>query len=473
MPYFIQKREDRYCVVKGTKEEPGETKKCYPDRKEALKYLAALYANVEDAQKDMLTTYKAQSEEGEWQDRWIAVSTDEIWDAQGEMFTKEAMDYDISQAQETGEYPELRLFHVRGLKLGQCDSMKRVGEYAVDQGYWNDTPFAQAVKELVQNNPGKWKISRGFHMVEAAGLCPQCGVGLSVRPLNLIVGAQCPACGTWVAPSKVKSLRHLKTRTFDITLTDVPAVSTTGVATYSVLVQDKDGGIHMDRSELKERLLKAGLEVEVVEDFLGSMADEDLLRMKDQTPDEIIEKLQAAIQEIDDDEAEVELKEDAEDDPVDESVDVASLLKDMEDRVVQRLADQMSALEITVETPDLAEIVGQLTELREAYTALEATFKEIQGTWDEVLKTDTERLHTQLKDMSPAQRIRLRATLTDDEAVARVKEALADRETTMPDETKAKEDPFHQVHAPKGSVVIRTVDGREFSPSDGFNISSQ
>ena len=188
-----------------------------------------------------LYTYKEQDEEGKWQDRWIAVSTDEIWDSQGEMFTKEAMDYDIAKAVETGEYPELRLFHVRGFKIGECDSMKRVGKYAVDQGSWDDTPFAQAVKDLVQENPGKWKISRGFHMVEASGLCPECGVGLTVRPLNLIVGVPCSACGTWAAPSKVKQLRHLKTRTFDITITDVPAVGTTGVAAYSVR---KDGGIH-------------------------------------------------------------------------------------------------------------------------------------------------------------------------------------------------------------------------------------
>lgn len=168
------------------------------------------------------------------QDRWIAVSTKEMWDAQGEMFTKEAMDYDRSYAERTGEYPEFRLYHVRGFKLGQCDSMSRVGEYAVDQGYWYDTPLAQAMKEIVMKNEGRWKISRGFHAVEASGLCPECGVGLTVRPLNFIVGVPCPACGTWLMPSKLKQLKHLKARTFDITITDVPAVSATAVVAYSI-----------------------------------------------------------------------------------------------------------------------------------------------------------------------------------------------------------------------------------------------
>jgi len=189
---------------------------------------------VNQAKESILRVYRKEDEDGTWQDRWIAVSTKEMWDADGEMFTKEAMDYDSSKAEETGEYPEFRLYHVRGFKLGKCDSMSRVGEYAVDQGYWYDTPLALAMKEIVSANEGRWKISRGFHAVEASGLCPDCGVGLTVRPLNFIVGAPCPACRTWLMPSKLKQLKHLKARTFDITLTDVPAVSATAVAAYSI-----------------------------------------------------------------------------------------------------------------------------------------------------------------------------------------------------------------------------------------------
>ena len=232
MPYFLRGK----CVWKGTKEDPIKEVKCHPTRKKALAHLAALYVHVEDVKKDLLfllQVYREQSDDV-WQDRWIAVSTKEIWDTQGEMFTKEAMDYDSAKAEETGEYPELRLYHVRGFKLGKCDSMSRVGEYAVDQGYWNDTPLAQAMKEIVVNNEGRWKISRGFHAVEASGLCPDCGTGLTVRPLNFIVGVPCPACRTWLLPSKLKQLKHLKARTFDITITDVPAVSATAVAAYSI-----------------------------------------------------------------------------------------------------------------------------------------------------------------------------------------------------------------------------------------------
>jgi len=276
MPYFLRGK----CVWKGTKEKPEKEVKCHPTRKKALAHLAALYVNVEDAKKkedahtcvcpecgataevplgekcneqkcskcgammkqktsgveqtkEGIYVYKTEVQE-EWQDRWLAVSTHETWDLQGEMFTKEAMDYDIAKAQQTGEYPELRLFHVRGFKLGKCDSMARIGDYAVDQGYWYDTPFAQAMKEIVLKNEGRWRVSRGFHAVEASGLCPECGVGLTVRPLNFIVGAPCPACRTWITPSKLTQLKHVKARTFDLTITDVPAVPSTAVAAYSV-----------------------------------------------------------------------------------------------------------------------------------------------------------------------------------------------------------------------------------------------
>lgn len=47
MPYKIIKDKGRYCVAKKT----GEVLKCYSDKKEATKYLAALYANVKDARE--------------------------------------------------------------------------------------------------------------------------------------------------------------------------------------------------------------------------------------------------------------------------------------------------------------------------------------------------------------------------------------------------------------------------------------
>jgi len=40
MPWMIVNRDGKSCVIKKT---TGEVKKCYPNRREALKYLRALY----------------------------------------------------------------------------------------------------------------------------------------------------------------------------------------------------------------------------------------------------------------------------------------------------------------------------------------------------------------------------------------------------------------------------------------------
>lgn len=103
MPYFLRKQDSKTCVVKGTKEDPGEVVKCHSTRKKALAHMAALYVHVEDAAKEedthtlqktsetdqykdaiigILRLYK-EEKNGNWQDRWIAVSTVQMWDRRG------------------------------------------------------------------------------------------------------------------------------------------------------------------------------------------------------------------------------------------------------------------------------------------------------------------------------------------------------------------------------------------------------
>jgi len=263
MPYHMRKRDNKYCVYKGTKTDPGKELKCYTDRKRASSYMAALYINVEDAKTKelleslaygtvrlthdssmaihaeqdimMFSSALVDEEEDTAKDRWIAVSTAEVWDKQREMMTTQAMDYDIRRAEHFNEYPELRLFHIRGFKLGMCDHMGRINKYAVDMGSWHNTPFAQYTKGMVESNDGKWKISRGFYSVEATGLCMKCNTSLMVHPINYIVGGWCVGCKTYFdTPYELERLKHLKTITFDITITDVPAVVETAVSAFSV-----------------------------------------------------------------------------------------------------------------------------------------------------------------------------------------------------------------------------------------------
>lgn len=233
MPYFLRGK----CVWKGTEEDPIEEIKCHESRKKALAHMAALYVHVEDAdskKKDNGIFVWSWKDGTRVYDRWIAVSSSATVDLQEEIFTKDAMDYDVAHAERTGKYPELRLWHVRGFKLGQCDHMQRIGKWAVDQGYWFDTPFAQAMKDLVAANDGKWKVSKGFHPVKAAGLCLFCDADLTVGLLNFKFGVRCPQCEEIAKVSELVRLKHLKAVTFDITITDVPVVTNTAVSAYSV-----------------------------------------------------------------------------------------------------------------------------------------------------------------------------------------------------------------------------------------------
>lgn len=242
MPYFMRKEKDKWCVVKGTKENPIETMHCYSGsdaHKKALDYLRALYVHVEDAgkAKSFIVVTKEVSGDKE-SDRWMAVSSIVKVDNQKEVFTHEAMDWDIARAKRTGTYPDLRLFHVRGFKVGKADAMMRIGDYAVDYGYWYDTPFAQAVKEVLYKDTEhvKNKISRGFYSLSASGRCPKCDAGLKVEMANYIFGIACKGCNTLISPKSFKDmeLRHLRTVTFDITITDVPAVSGTAIVPYTL-----------------------------------------------------------------------------------------------------------------------------------------------------------------------------------------------------------------------------------------------
>ncbi len=262
MPYFLRGK----CVVKGTKKNPGKVVKCHDSTEKAKAHLRALYANVEDAVLKGLSNgarvgvkmaalrevshslsnillgisirkgnaFEYLRDVDIRDDRWIAVSTREEWDREGELFTTKAIDYDIERVKRTKEYPEFRLYHVRGFKLGMCDSMTRNKDRAVDSGYWFKTPFAQAMKDIVAANTGRWKISRGFYSLEATGLCMKCNKDLMVRPINYIFGLVCPECSTYHKDVSLSDMRHLKAITFDISVTDVPAVVNTAVVAYSL-----------------------------------------------------------------------------------------------------------------------------------------------------------------------------------------------------------------------------------------------
>jgi len=222
MPYFIQKQGDKHCVMKGTKEEPGETVKCHPTHKEALDHLRALYVHVEDAKatasdaianaphgeggtlanvpgedddKDCVCPngHKVKSEEGtpcserdcpqcgakmgravgkelggltvyksgdKW--RWLAVSNVAVEDREHEIVSEKAYDDAIAYAYKNNAFGELDLVHVNGTDAGPSDLMVRLGKRLMQGGEWFDDSRSARARVKVKARPDHWGVSIKF-----------------------------------------------------------------------------------------------------------------------------------------------------------------------------------------------------------------------------------------------------------------------------------------------------------------------
>lgn len=172
MPWFIEKRGDQFCVVKGTREDPIETEKCHDSNDEAKAHLAALHASEakdehgddehkpkpRHPQKSRFFTYKA----ADGTRRWVSISSVAIKDKEFEIVTEKAYDDAIEHARDTSNFGELDLVHVEGTDVGDCDLMMRVGNRLIEGGTFRDTPLAKGAIRGVEDDPDYWGTSIKF-----------------------------------------------------------------------------------------------------------------------------------------------------------------------------------------------------------------------------------------------------------------------------------------------------------------------
>jgi hypothetical protein len=307
--------------------------------------------------------------------RWLirAVSTAAIKDRSNETFDTEAMDYDAEMARVTGEYPEFRVFHSGKLGIGKVEKMERVGIFAVDTGHSYDDPFSNWVCEnWLAKNDGKWRVSRGFYVIEAKGDCPSCGSGLVVSKEHMQVGFRCPVCKQVHISYKgvLKELHFRKTRTFDVTVTDIPCVPFTGVSASKPLLEDVK---IMTKEELRKRLKEAGVPEAMIDARLAQLSDAQLKEF-DGIPDAVLLK---------------EFGEDSGEEDTQTFTLDTDVLKQFSDIVDQRLTallpealkEVLSQVEIDLSAEDgvnLKEVPGidALTEKLDALTDMVTALKE-------------------------------------------------------------------------------------------------
>lgn len=219
------------------------------------------------------------------------ISTAAVKDREDETFTVEAMDYDIAEAAKDGDYPEFRVFHSKHLGFGKVQKMMRVGIFAIDTGVSYDDPFSLAVCEkMLVNNDGKWRVSRGFRVKELNGACPNCENVLSISTKHMLSGFRCPGCDSVHLRFKgiLDGIQFTKARTFDVTVTDVPAVPMTGAFAWR-----RENGVKgdtMTKKELKKRLLEAKISEKDIDARLKELNDDQLAQLGDIPMAEILKE---------------------------------------------------------------------------------------------------------------------------------------------------------------------------------------
>jgi hypothetical protein len=314
----------------------------------------------------------------------ISVSTAAVADREGETFDVECIDYDAEQARLTGDYPEFRAFHSPVLGFGRVTKMSRVGIFAVDEGYSYDDPFSISVCEnMLLKNDGRWRASRGFRVLEATGLCPNCNERLKVATKHMVIGYRCPSCASVHVRLKgvLSNIHFKKARTFDVTVTDVPAVPVTGFAAFRY---DDSEDFLMNKEQLRKRLKAVGISDDAIEERLAQVTDERLKEFDD-FPDAILLKEL----ELEDDEEEVETKE-TEFVLADEVLDRFAELVDK--RVEARIKELFEGLSVELESD------GD-TFTKERGDELEQKIDHLTELVESVLEGDTARLKELIKEV--------------------------------------------------------------------------
>lgn len=368
-----------------------------------------------------------KEDDGRW--KIIAISTVATKDLENETFTVEAIDYDARNAELSKDYPEFRMFHKKALAIGKVEKMRRIGIFAIDEGHSYEDSFSLHVCEkMLSNNDGKWKVSRGFYVIEASGGCPDCGTDLIIGNKHMVIGFRCPMCKTIHANKGVlKDVHFRKTKTFDVTVTDIPCVPFTGVSAFKkdVLYTME---VNMNKKELKQKLIEAGLDEEVVNDRLGNVTDEQLKEFTDIPFAQVLKEFEDSSDDIGDDEAVFVLDE--------------SSLKEFGDVVRSIVAEEVSAQlkeslnNLEVEVSDLDGFDINIKEIPQVIELVQVV-KELSTKIDNLLSKDDERLKELLKEMPRSGKLRVRRFKSED--MDEEEEDEEDEEMLTPNQKKKLE----------------------------------
>jgi hypothetical protein len=391
MPWDKKTVDGKICVYKTT---TGEVMHCYDNDDEADDYLAALHMHANEKQLtewlDWLGKPAATSvyKQADGRYKIVIVATAALKDREGETYSTDAIDYDIEQAKRTGKYPVITMFHKSALEIGKITKMRRVGKFAVDDGVSHDDAFSLHVcKDLLSNNNGKWGASRGFYALETSGYCPKCDEGLILTTKHMLAGYRCPECGSGYIDYKgvLKDVHFRRTQTFEDTITDIPCVPYTGVTAYKDF---EDLEAIVDKKQLKQRLLDAGLDEKLIDERLAKVTEKQLIEFDDIPMAKLLKEIKLEVADKADADGEVTLEQMRE-----------AWKEDIKNGLVvvkEYVQEAFDNLEIEISEP--AEKEDRVAKLEEQVTELTATVKELVEVIEQLADKDEARLKEMLKD---------------------------------------------------------------------------
>lgn len=96
--------------------------------------------------------------------RWLSISSVATLNRVGEIDSRQLFDSFITYARMTNKYPILNVYHLGdGSKIGQADFLAREGYVYITSGVFDETPYAQAVADTLEKEPGKWGDSIEYY----------------------------------------------------------------------------------------------------------------------------------------------------------------------------------------------------------------------------------------------------------------------------------------------------------------------
>lgn len=116
----------------------------------------------EEKTKELVEGFKVYTDKN-GATRWVAVSSNAFEDHDGEIMTTKALDNAVAWGDASGERGPLRLYHVAGADIGNCDFQAVVDRMLVESGTFYATEIGQKAARYFEKNAGKgFGVSLGF-----------------------------------------------------------------------------------------------------------------------------------------------------------------------------------------------------------------------------------------------------------------------------------------------------------------------